>query len=183
MNYFKPELLARCRSLDDAVAEAAAQEWEEVLIAYRLRYRAIKERLPVGARLLSSRVCLHDAKVMGVSFGERKPRFSLRVQLDGSFNHSGGLLELKYHPVGGPHGGVGFRKQAPDGKGATEPLWVLYDEFDVNEERAFFTHSLLMTSGFEMQVRFHSLRVRRVEEVISPLELTEQERTWPLTEV
>src|SRR5438552_5952067 len=52
MKYFKPDLLARCRSLDDEVAEAAAQEWEQAITDYRARIKAIRLRLPTGARRL-----------------------------------------------------------------------------------------------------------------------------------
>ena len=52
MKYFKPDLLARCRSLDDQVAEAAAQEWEQAITDYRARIKAIRLRLPTGARRL-----------------------------------------------------------------------------------------------------------------------------------
>jgi hypothetical protein len=49
MKYFKPELLARYRSLDDGVAEAAAEEWEQAVVAYRRRLRC---HPPSGLRLL-----------------------------------------------------------------------------------------------------------------------------------
>jgi hypothetical protein len=54
----------------------------------------------------------------------------------------------------------------------------------VDEERAFFTHSLLLTNGFEIEARFHHLRLRILDEdFVSPTGLHEAERTWPLIEV
>ncbi|MBY0522910.1 MAG: hypothetical protein K2R98_05910 [Gemmataceae bacterium] len=180
MKFFTPELLARCRSLDDDVAEAASQEWDQARAAYRLRFKAIRASLPVGARRLFARASLHDAKVIGVSFGKRKANFSLLLRLEGASSQPGELLELNYHPVGGPTGGISFRRHPQVAQGAPEALWVLYDEFDLKEELNFFTHSILMTGGYELQVRFHSLRCRNVGEIVSPLQLSEEERTWPL---
>jgi hypothetical protein len=181
MKYFKPELLARCRSLDDDVAEAAAEEWEQASAAYRARLRAIRLQLPPAARRLMSRVTLHDAKVLGVASSRRRPWFSLRLQLEGTPGQPGEALELAYHVVAVPHGGLVFRKHAID-QSPPEPLWVLYNEFDIDAERAFFTHSLLLTGGLEMEIRFHNLRIRYLDEVVSPLELIEAEGKWPLVE-
>ncbi len=181
MKYFKPELLARCRSLDDDMAEAAAEEWEQASVAYRARLRAIRLQLPPAARRLVSRVTLHDAKVLGVASSRRGPWFSLRLHLEGTPAQPGEGLELAYHVVAVPHGGLVFRKHAID-QSPAEPLWVLYNEFDIDAERAFFTHSLLLTGGFEMEIRFHNLRVRYLDEVVSPLELIDAEGKWPLVE-
>jgi hypothetical protein len=127
-----------------------------------------------------SRFSLHDAKVLNISFGKRTPRFVLRVRLEGTANHPGEILELSYRRVGGPKGGVTIRKHPPSDKGTSDSIWVLHNEFDVDEERAFFTHSLLLTDGHELEVRFHALHIQSLEEVVSPLELVEEKRTWPL---
>jgi hypothetical protein len=168
-------------SLDDDVAEAAAEDWEQASLAYRARLRAIRRQLPPAARRLISRVTLHDAKVLGVASSRRGPWFALRLQLEGTPGQPGETLELAYHVVAIPHGGLAFRKHAID-QGLQEPLWVLYNEFDIDEERAFFTHSLLPTGGLEMEIRFHDIRVRYLDEVVSPLELIEAEGKWPLVE-
>jgi hypothetical protein len=183
MKYFKPELLARCRSLED-VAEAAAEEWERAIVAYRARTRAIRLRLPSPARRLLSRVALHDAKVLAIALGRKQPRFTLLVRLEDTPSQPGEILELNYLSVAGEHGGVTFRKHPQLDRGAAGLGSILYDEFDLDEQRAFFTHSLLLTGGYEIEVRFHALRVRRLEEVLlPPTTLTEVERTWPLVEV
>ncbi len=182
MKYFTPDLLARCRSLDDDVAEAAAEELEQASVAYRARLKALRPSFPAGVRGLMATVSLHDAKVLDVSFGKRKPRFALRVRLEGTKNHPGEVLELSYQPVVGPNGGVAFRRHPQLSEGPERSHWVLNNEFDVDEDRGFFTHSILLTSGLEFEVRFHSLSVQYLEEVVSPLQLDEEQRTWPLVE-
>jgi len=185
MKYFKLDLLTRCRSLDDDVAEAAAEEWEQAITDYRARIKAIRLRLPTGARRLFANFSLHDAKLLAILSGKRSPRFTLLVRLEGTPSQPGDVLELDYLIVAGKHGGIAFRKHHPlpkkDGPGAA---WILYDEFDINEERAFFTHSLLLTDGREMEIRFHHLQIRRLkkEVILSPIEITEEEKTWPLIE-
>ncbi len=183
MRYLKPELLVRCRSLDDDAAETAAEEWEQGIEAYRTRLKAIRSRLPVGARRLLSRFSLHDAKVLSLSSGSKEPRFTLVVHLEDTPSQAGEVLELSYLSVAGPHGGVTFKKHPGFDKRVPGLGCVLYNEFDQDDERAFFTHSLLLADGFEIEVRFHHLRVRHLDEVfISPLELPETEKTWPLVE-
>src|SRR4051794_26690006 len=96
MKYLKPELLARCRSLNDDVADAAAAEWEQALAAYRARVRAIRHQLPSGARVLLSRFSLHDAKVRAIAFGGKRPTLDLVIRLEGIASEPGALLELSY---------------------------------------------------------------------------------------
>lgn len=184
MKYFKPELLTRCRSLDDDVAEVAADEWEQAVTDYRARIRAIRLRLPLSVRRLRTRVSLHDAKVLAITFGSKQPRVTLLLRLEDTPVQSGDVLELHYLSMAGPQGGATFSKRAQlNPNGTSEARWILYDEWDRDEGRACFTHTLLLTDGYEVEVRFHDLRVRRLQEVlVSPLELTEVERTWPLLE-
>ncbi|HJT76456.1 MAG TPA: hypothetical protein VJ739_04570 [Gemmataceae bacterium] len=186
MKYFKPELLRRCRSLDDDAADVAAAEWEQAIAAYRARLRAIRSRLPSGADRLLARFTLHDAQLLTIADDTKRPRLTLLVRLEGTRDQPGPVLELSYLLVAGPHGGVVFRKHAGLGHKALGPRGVLYDELNLDEERAFFTHSLLLTDGFEIEIRFHDLRVRaraRGQALFPSPELPEGERTWPLIEV
>jgi hypothetical protein len=182
MKYFKPELLARYRSSDDGVAEAAAKEWEEALAAYQARFKSISGKLPAGVRSLCSKMSLHDARFLGAAWNEQKPLFGIMLRLEGSRGQSGEVLELHYHPVVGPKGGVGIRMHASSEKTVHKEVWILYDEFNLDEEHAFFTHSLLLTDGREIEIRFHNLTVRRLGRVFTPTELTEGEVKWPLAD-
>lgn len=169
MKYFKPELLARCRSADDEVTDPAAGEWEQAIQAYRQRLRSIRSHLPTGARRLLSRVTLHDAKLLDVILSKKLPRLALVIRLPGTSSQQGKVLNLDYFLVTKPHSCVTFTKHSPPSTGAGE-RWVLYDEFDLNEQEGFFTHSLLLTGSFEEEIH------------LSPLDLPEGERTWPLIE-
>jgi hypothetical protein len=184
MKYFKPELLARCRSRDDNVADAAAREWEEALAAYQARFTSIRSQFPGGVRRLCSRFTLHDARVLGVaSSSKRKALFGMLLRLEGAPGRPGEILELNYHPVAGPNGGVKIKPPESSQQVARKDVWILYDEFDLDEEHAFFTHSLLLTDGREIEIRFHNLTVRQLDEVATPFELTPGEKKWPLAEV
>ena len=51
MKYFKLDLLTRCRSLDDDVAEEAAEEWEQAITAYlKVRPTVSADQLFIGQR-------------------------------------------------------------------------------------------------------------------------------------
>jgi hypothetical protein len=185
MKYFTPDLLDRSRSRDDDVAEAAASEWEQAGTAYLARFTSIRAQLPGGARRLS-RASLHDAKLLSVfSSSKRMALFGMVLQLDGSPKRPGEFLELEYHPVAGANGGVKVtaHQQASWEKNSRGKPWILYDEFDLDAEHAFFVHSLLLTDGREIEIRFHNLTVRQLDEVLTPTELPEGEKKWPLAEV
>ncbi len=183
MKYFKPELLARCRSRDDDLAESAAKEWEEAVAAYQARFNAVFPRLPSEVGGLCSRFSLHDAKMLGAAFGTEKALFGILLQLERSSGHTGKVLELNYQPVAGPNSGVVVKTNASRQGGSRQEVWVLYDEFDFDEEHGFFTHSLLLTDGREIEVRFTNLTVRLLDEVVTPVHLPEGERKWPAAEI
>jgi len=182
MKYFKPELLARYRSSDDGVADAVAKEWEEAITAYQARFKSVRSKFPSGVRRLCSKVSLHDAKVLGAAYNDRQPLFGILLQVEGLPRQSGEVLELKYHPVAGPNGGVRISTHASTEREARKGVWVLYDEFDLDEEHAFFTHALLLTDRREIEIRFHNLTFRWLGHVFTPPELTEGEVKWPLAE-
>lgn len=182
MRYFKPELLARYRSSDNAVADAAATEWEEALAAYQARFKSIRDKLPLGVRRLCAKTSLHDAKVLGAAWNDREPLFGIMIQLEGARGKTGEVLELNYSPVVGPKGGVDIRKPVSAEASARKDIHVLYDEFDFDEEHAFCIHTLLLTDGREIAIRFHKLTVRWIGQVFTPMQLTEQEVKWPSAE-
>ena len=176
MRYFTPELLARCRSLDEDVAEAAAEEWEKATTEYRTRLNAIRSHLPQTHASAGSRQPAR-LEIIAFEFGKR-PTFSILLQLEGEGRRPGKMMQLSYHVVAGEHGGVKTQKHAQPGQATQTKSWILYDELNMDEERASFTHSLLLSDGREIEVRFHNLRVRSLEEVVTPPELAEQERHW-----
>jgi hypothetical protein len=183
MKFLQPEMLARSRSANDAVAEAAADQWDTALVAYRARFKAIRNRLPVAVRRLCVRVALHDALLLGAARAEHRPFFALLVRLEGTAGEPGEVLELVYHPVAGPHGGLEIRTHpCLDDNPPGQSVRVLYDEFDVHEAHAFFTHALLLSDGREIDIRFHSMTWRRLGTVFAPAELPQGAVRWPLVE-
>jgi hypothetical protein len=91
------------------------------------------------------------------------------------------VLELSYLLAEGKHGGASFQQHRHSRRDTSGLGWILYDEFDADSKRGFFAHSLLLTGGDEVMVRFHNLRVRRLGEArLPPLELPAGEKTWPL---
>lgn len=180
MKYFTPELLARCRSRDDDVADAANEEWEQALADYEQRLASVANQLPAEVRELCATVSLHDGKMLGVAFGKRTRLFSMLVQLEGTAKQRGEVLQLHYDPVPGPDGGVAIREPAQGNR--DEDVWVLYDEFDRDEEHDFFTHSLLLTDGREIEIRFRELTFRYLGDVVLPERLTPRTKNWPLVE-
>ena len=178
MKYFKPDLLIRCRSRDDDVAEAAAKEWEEAATAYRTRLEAVRAHLPAKVERLRSRFSLHDAQVLGLAFGSEKARFGILLKPDSPSVQPGKILDLNYHPAAGANGGVSIRAQTLTQGGGRSDVWVLYDEFDLDEQHGFFTHSLLLSDGHEIEVRFTALTVRLLDEIVTPVQLTGREEKW-----
>ena len=162
MKYMTPDLIARFRSENDDVAEPAAEEWERRCEAYRTHWKAIREELPKSVRRLLARCSLHDARVLAVA-AEEKPYFSIFLDLESPADPRDKRLELRYRLAGGVRKGLRLVKHpalAGDGK----PLaWWLYDEFDVSEGPVpVFTHSILLTGGYEFQLTFFALSCRRL---------------------
>lgn len=182
MKYFKPELLARFRSSDDDVADAAAKEWDDAAAAYQARFKSIQDGLPQSVRRLCAKVTLHDARFLGAAIGKEEPFFGLLIQLEGRGEQPGEVLQLNYDTVSGPKGGVHVRTHSEVTENSRKGVWILYDEFDQDAEHPFFTHMLLLSDGREIEVRFNKLSVRRLRDVFTSKELTERDVTWPLAE-
>jgi hypothetical protein len=121
---------------------------------------------------------LHDAQVLGFAFGSEKALFGILLRPEGGPARPAKILDLNYHPAAGANGGVSIKaKDAADGEPQRD-VWVLYDEFDLDEQHGFFTHSLLLTNGHEIEVRFTGLTVRLLDEIVTPVQLTDREKKW-----
>jgi hypothetical protein len=162
MNYLTPELVARSRSEDETIAEAAGADWERACEEYNQRVDALRPKLPKGVRTLLDRLYLHDARVLALAV-EEAPVFSIFLQLD---NPPKKLVELKYS-LAAPPKLLRHTSLAGDGK----PLqWWLYDEIDVLEEGpvSVIKHSILLTGGWELQLLFSNLRCKRLRRIVLP---------------
>jgi hypothetical protein len=159
MKYFTPELLARCRLADDAVADVAAVQWDKAVAAYNARLQKIRPDLPLGARQLLRQVSLHDAQCLTITTAEGGNEFFLTFRLAHRAHTLAAGVELRYTLTGTPTLLLDKTKKASEGSVIRH---VLYDEFDLEPKKGakVFTHHLLMTGGLEMRIRFANLRLR-----------------------
>jgi hypothetical protein len=175
MKYFKPELLARCQSLDDDVAEAAADEWDRAIDKYNEELAAIRPLLPAGVIDLIDHFALHDARIeaFGIFWPRSKFLASLIVRLEGTSVSPGPLLELAYTlPAETTWFTIpGVVTTGMDLRGLTgHNLLILYDEFNETADGPVreFSHSFLLSDGVEMQIRFTDLHIRRLKQSEMP---------------
>jgi hypothetical protein len=181
MKYFKPELLARCRSRDDDDSDQATTEWQKARTAYRTRLKRILAELPSAVAELCSSYSLHDARVVGGGYAEDPPRYSILLRLEGSRVGTGAVLQLNYVPAKGPTNGVNVLSHGLAEKNLRGNVFVLYDEFDIDRGHDCFVHSLLLTDGRELEIRFNELTIGRFDQVVTPDHL--EERRWPASGV
>jgi hypothetical protein len=162
MKYFTPDLLAECRSLNPDVAEAAAIQWQRRVRAYRKRLLEIQDRLPLGVRQLLRFTTLHDASLLTLNLAKVRGRRNLFLsfQLPGGDRQAG--VQLRYDGFKG----LRVRFHEPNVSGDAV-LFALYDEFDVSADDTF-THSILMTGGVEIRIRFSRLLLTRFTRVVAP---------------
>jgi hypothetical protein len=164
VKYFTPELLAECRSLDSDVAEEAALEWQKRASAYRERILQLKKeaRLPFGVQHVMRHTTLHDANLLALHFAKVRGQTSLLLtfRLAGGDGRRG--VQLCYMGLAG----LSIVPHQANTSGDTE-LFALYDEFDVSADDTV-THSILMTGGLEIRIRFAKLIVTDLTKVVVP---------------
>ena len=167
MKYMTPELLARCQSTDDAVAEAATEQWDRACDEYNKYLDANARELPKGARKLLRKFCLHDAKVLTMAVSG-SGSFSIFLELENPAGPKDRYLELRYKLAGGPRDGLRVKTHQPLGK----PLhWWLYDEFDIYKRDGVvaYVHSILFNGGIELALTFFTLAFRRLDFLLPPV--------------
>jgi hypothetical protein len=173
MKFMTYELLVRTQSENDAIAEAAFDEWEKACADYNNHVEAIRHKLPKSVQVLLDHYNLHDAKVImaGVDSAEDSddPSTSIFLQLDEPRDRG---LRLDYRPVVKPK--VIWHERNPKLHADTV---FLYDEIDVvevnvaeNEQITMFTQSILTEGGMEMQLLFNSLTLRQYRKMETPSE-------------
>jgi hypothetical protein len=170
MKYMTPDLLARIRSNEDSVAEAAADEWDRQGEKYREYLEELRSttELPRGVRRLVKRDRLHDAKVLAFAV-DRGNCLSIILELAHGVDKEKRHLELRYRLAGSPGQGREFIEH-PSLRGDGKPFgWWLYDEVGVTEGPIkAFTHSVLLTGGWEVRLTFSSLVWRTLDLLLLP---------------
>ncbi len=175
MRFFTPELLCRFGSDDDQIAVDAQQELERRSDEYSRQLHEMEPKLPERFRELLGHFYLHDARIIDHSNWDRPQgapvsssgskgmpesrwidheetrllSFCIALQLDAPPRD---LVVLQYRSVVVEEVCV-HRSVGQDGCPYLE--WQ-YDEVELirTDRRTKFRHSILFTSGFELQLRF-----------------------------
>jgi len=178
MKYFKPELLTRYRSCNDDEAASAAKEWDEAIAAYESRLQTIFPRLPREVQRLCSEFSLHDAQLFGVARKNTPPTICTWLRLDESSAEQARILELNYTPVTGLAGGIEIDPRDIATASPENQVFVLYDEVDRDETQGFLTHSLLLSNGRELDIRFTDLAIEIFDDGMTPSALFAEKKKW-----
>ncbi|MBY0232672.1 MAG: hypothetical protein K2W96_25610 [Gemmataceae bacterium] len=160
MRYFTQELLARCRSSDEAAAQAASDEWDAATLAHDEAFARIGKLMPARARKALSKHSLHDSTMIMVAVRRSRIRsaVSMYVRLE-----AGEVVEFKYAcPITPGLEAVSLKPPTMHdprrGQGNTR---ILYDEVGQEGDR-LFSHSILLANGSEARIVFADMTVARV---------------------
>ena len=166
MRYLTPERLAALQDHSDKQRFLAAlDDWEDAVSAYQEQLRRIHESLPAGLRQLVDTVALHDAKVIDISQGQRS-RFTIILEPE---SDPARQVVLAYS-LSAP---VEIKEDALPEAVRSRPLQWLYDELQIvqpgenGKQPQAFAHSILLSNGWEMTVRFRSVTVTRPVSLLS----------------
>jgi hypothetical protein len=153
MKHFTP---VRWVQLQDVATEAsfraAHAEWEEALADYRHELDAIRPRLVDTLRRFADAESLHDALL--VAGWRESKRLTLLVKPEPPSDR---YVVLTYTLTGEP----GINPSALPPEYRTEHATWMYDEISI--EGDVFVHSILMSNGVEITVRFDHFEVARPE--------------------
>jgi hypothetical protein len=168
MKYFTPKLFIRLQELRD---EAAVDEWERAARRYTSFLTGLLPQLPAPLRRLLKGPPLHDADVLAMTRVKDTLTLTLRPEL------SEEVLVLAYTLVEDP----AVNRSARSREHCTEPVSWLYDELGVElvqgqpdwltaTDRArgdgratVCTHSILLSNGWEVRLRFRKFKWSRPE--------------------
>lgn len=168
MKYFTPERLARLQDhSDEKQFLAALDDWERALEDYWQQLNDTQQRLraiqpPLPRNLLEflkyfTTVSLHDARVLDMYFGGRS-RF--RITLHPEFQPER-LVVLTYSLDEPPQ----VQASVLPEQLRSEPITWLYDEVILEDNRngrePLFHHSILLSDGSEIGLRFRSVTIER----------------------
>jgi hypothetical protein len=153
MKFFTRELYERCQSDDDAVLDAAEEEWESALEHCEQHLQAIGAQLPAHLRQFQE-LLLHDAVVQSIAREGDRLFLILRTDIP---PHDLVILcyDLEREPVLEP-----FARCPRDWGPSTD---FNCDEFDVihEEGRALYTQDIVFGNGWLLRLCFRDVRVTR----------------------
>jgi hypothetical protein len=184
VKYFTPQLFVRLQECEDvAQYRAVSAKWERAAQQYQAHLDRLAPELKGGLRQLLRLGSLHDAQVVDVGTRGRQMTVVLRRE------DTPGLLSLAYSLVEAPW----TDKAALPEEHRSAPLIWLYDEVARDPEMVYdagqriqaraadppakeegwkpiFQHSILLSNGWEVRVRFHRLSVTWTTSLLGPEE-------------
>jgi len=143
---------------DDATVAAALAAWDRAEEAYEAELQRDWDRFPEAVRHYLDNVRLHDGALIADGPPD-EDQYRLVVRTD---SPAGEYVEFSYDLAEPPEVlDAGF----PDDQKSDTPYWM-YDEFAADPAtplpaRPRFTHTILLSDGRELRVRFYDLEVRR----------------------
>jgi hypothetical protein len=158
MNHLTPQLLVRLQDRsDERTFLTALDDWERALTNYQTQLAQIRESLPAELQRLLDTVSLHDARVLDMWWGGRS-QFTVTLHPESDPSR---LVVLTYSLAGPPE----VHQDVLSPAVRSEPVAWLYDELefgkDSRPEEPTFTHSILLSDGREVRLRFRNLTVKR----------------------
>jgi hypothetical protein len=157
MKFFTRELYEKSQSTDDAVLDAAEDEWEAALRRYEQHLQAIEPSLPAHLRAFNH-LLLHDAMLQSIA--RQGDRLLLILHKDIPPRDLVILnYELDGEPVWEP-----FVLQPGGWSGMTE---FNFDEFDVVQEagRTLYTQEIVFGNGWLLRLRFRDVQVTMAQPI------------------
>jgi hypothetical protein len=151
MKYFTPERYVRLGDLhEESAFRTATEDWEQALTAYRTRLREIQDTLPASLRQLLQSFSLHDADVL--TMGQQGLTYVIVLRLDPCHRD----LVLNYTLAEEPS----LDRSALPPEHCSPHVEWLYDEIELAKtEPPVFDHSILLSNGWELRLRFTDLQV------------------------
>lgn len=151
MKFFTRDLYRRCRSTDEAVLNAACEDWEQANEAYERHLAAIEPELPPHMREFTE-LLLHDAKVQSIARQGNRLILVLHKDIPPC-----DLVILNYELDGEPV--VEPFADAPDDW--NRPTTFQFDELDVEDKEGIkiYSQSIVFDNGWLMRLRYNDVRV------------------------
>jgi hypothetical protein len=165
MKYFTPQRFIRFQHVDEEQAFYAAHaEWEQAIEHYRRELAEIRSRLPAALARFAESVSLHDAQLIAI--WRTRGRLMLLVRPEPPGDDC--FVRLAYTLAGEPN--INSSVLPPEYR-SERAIW-LYDEVTVERTGGVgaapedvFVHSILLSNGCEITIRFRRFEVSRPEAV------------------
>ena len=149
MRFFTRDLYRRCRSSDEAVLNAACEEWERANEAYERHLTVLASEFPPSLRQFAA-LLLHDAKVQSIA--RQGNRLILVLHKDIPPRD---LVILCYDLEGEPV----IEPFSDTPRDWTQPTTFDFDELDIVKDAkvTLYSQSIVFGNGWLMRLRFHDV--------------------------